>query len=88
MLAAVGLSFCTFTLPLDPLIEKLSGFQKTQYLIGLNKISYWLSYYIMHMLFYLFSSILCVALIIGFNLDNPYDYITWGKLFLTIFYFG
>ncbi|KAF0987420.1 hypothetical protein HZS_1448, partial [Henneguya salminicola] len=30
-------------------VEQLSGFQKTQFLIGLNQIPYWLSYYIMHM---------------------------------------
>lgn len=38
----------------DPINEKMSGFKLTQLNLGINNVSYWLSFYITHWVFFLF----------------------------------
>lgn len=41
----------TSALNFDVINEKISGFKLTQYHLGINNVSYWLSFYIAHWVF-------------------------------------
>ncbi|KAF0992818.1 hypothetical protein HZS_7307, partial [Henneguya salminicola] len=87
LIAMVAFTFCTSTIPLDPVYEKISGFQKTQYLIGLNKGVYWLSYYLTDMIIAMISFCLCFVVLFIFKIDGLSDSNHLLKLYLSVFLF-
>lgn len=47
-----ALILMTTSFIMDPIDERLSGFKLTQYNLGINDVSYWLSFYISHWVYF------------------------------------